>query len=94
MASGTTAKKGFLNAGVSNSFSAAGHIYIRGFHTGQTLLTKKFKQDDCISVILNFLSVSIGNRMMKFRGTPATALFGDYYFSRQLSLKVMRRSLK
>ena len=25
-----------IKAGVSNSFSAAGHTYIHGFHTGQT----------------------------------------------------------
>ena len=32
-----------FKAGVSNSFNAVGHIYICGFHAGQTLL-KKFKQ--------------------------------------------------
>ena len=30
--------------GVSNSFSAAGYICVLGFHAGQTLLKKKFKQ--------------------------------------------------
>ena len=30
----------FSSSGVSNSFSATGHIYIPGFYTGQTLLKK------------------------------------------------------
>ena len=36
---------------VSNSFSAAGHIYISEFYTGQTLLQKNLSRENCISMV-------------------------------------------
>ena len=36
---------------VLNLFSAAGHIYMHGFYTGQTLLKRNLSRKDCISVV-------------------------------------------
>ena len=68
------------------------HIYIRGFYTGQKLLKKNLTGKTVYQWSPNFLSAGTRNQLMKFRGTPATALFGGFYFSRQRSLKLMRRS--
>ena len=38
-------------AGVSNSFSAVGRIYIPGFYMSQAQLKKNLSRQDCISVV-------------------------------------------
>ena len=46
-----------LNTGVSNSFSAVGHVYIHGFYRGQTL-EKNLSRKDCMSVVPKLFCLS------------------------------------
>ena len=88
-ASGRDASFKCLIAGVSNLFSAVGHIYTPGFYTGQTLLKRKLSSQDCISVVPKLFVCRHRNQLIKFRGTPVTALFGDHHCFGQRSREIV-----
>ena len=63
-------------SGVSNSFSAAGHIYIPGFYTGQTPLKKKLSRQDCVPVVAKrFCLPALKTRDQILRHTSHANLF-------------------
>ena len=56
---------------------------------GPDSVEKIFKQAGlCISGPQTYLCAGTGKQVIKFRGTPATALFGNRYFSEQRSPEI------